>query len=188
MNSADEVGEAAIPEESQFFTAPSAEVRVDRDRIFAGGDIHIFHSLDRLSQADPGEIQKIAASQIEILNSYYNTSLYQAKMSFRWALIAAGVGLGFLLGALASSLTSETGFASVIAAIAGAISEFVSVVNFWLYGRTLKQLNHFHDRLDQLQRFLLANSMAESLEPETREKARYRLVATIAGFSLDQPE
>jgi len=148
-------------------------------------NIYFTHGLDSLSQADPSDIQKIAASQIELLNSYYNTSLYQAKLSFRWALIAAGVGLAFLLSSLAFTLTAQSPLTSTIAAIGGVVAEFVSGVNFWLYGKTLRQLNHFHERLDQLQRFLLANSICESLEREIKQKARYNLVATIANFTTD---
>ena len=65
----------------------SSRVLVDAHRIgeITAQNIYITHSLDKLSQADPGEIQKIAASQIELLNSYYNTGLYHAKLSFRFA-------------------------------------------------------------------------------------------------------
>lgn len=144
--------------------------------------VHFYHSLDTLSQTDTGEIQKIAASQIGLLHGYYNTSLAQAKSSFRWALIAAGVGLAFLLVSMATIGVSESRLTPVIAAMGSTIAEFVAAVNFWLYGRTLKQLNHFHERLDQLQRFLLANSICESLDSDAKQRARYNLVATIARF------
>lgn len=170
-----------VPEDVEEDEAPSTQIHVGE--LFTSGNVIINHSLNALSQADPGEIQKIAASQIALLNSYYNTSLGQAKSSFRWALVAAGVGLAFLLGSIASTLTVEPRFISAVAAIGGVVSEFVAAINFWLYGKTLQQLNHFHDRLDQLQRFLLANSICESLEPRTQQEARYKLVATIANFS-----
>src|SRR5215210_3256324 len=54
-------------------------------------------SINRLAEAEPGDILKVAATQIALLASYYTAVLDQAKMSFRWALIAAGIGLVFFL-------------------------------------------------------------------------------------------
>ncbi len=153
------------------------------DHVFIAGTV-----INQLSQADPGDIQKIAASQIELLTSYYNTSLAQAKASFHWALVAAGTGLAFILGAIALSATSQPQITSIVTTIGGVVAESVASINFWLYGKTLKQLNHFHETLDKLQRFLLANSICESLDPDTQKVARYNLVATIANFPLKQPE
>lgn len=156
--------------------------RIQASKVNIADTVFFYNSLDNLSETNTGEIQKIAASQIGLLHGYYNTSLEQAKSSFRWALVAAGVGLAFLLASMATIGASESRLTSVLAAIGGTVAEFVAAVNFWLYGRTLKQLNHFHERLDQLQRFLLANSICESLDAHTRQKARYNLVATIARF------
>jgi hypothetical protein len=52
-------------------------------------------SVERLSKAEPGDVQEIAASQIQLLSSYYTLVLDQAQRSFRWALIAAGIGFVF---------------------------------------------------------------------------------------------
>jgi len=54
-------------------------------------------AIEQISKANPGDVQQIAASQIELLNSYYDAVLDQAETSFKWALIAAGVGLGLFV-------------------------------------------------------------------------------------------
>ena len=59
------------------------------------GEPHVISIINQLSETEPGDILKIAASQIKLLDSYYNAVLTQATMSFRWALIAAGIGLAF---------------------------------------------------------------------------------------------
>jgi len=145
-------------------------------------------AINQLSEADPKEIQKITALQTVVLREYYLLALEQAKQSFRWALIAAIVGLVFFLGAIAFLLTIQSQSLAIVNVICGAMVEAISGINFYLYGQTSKQLAHYHRQLDQTQRFLLANSVCESLEGESRQKARSDLVSLIATFGVEQPQ
>jgi len=141
--------------------------------------------VDQLSEAEPGDIQVVAASQIRLLTSYYNAVLAQATMSFRWALIAAGVGLAFFLGAVVLLITVESQSIAMVSVIGGTIVEVISGINFLLYGKTTTQLAHFHERLDRTQRFLLANSICETMGDEAQQKSRSELVKVIATFGRD---
>ena len=143
-------------------------------------------AIHQLSEADPKEIQKIAASQTELLQGSYLLALEQAKQGFRWALFAALVGLVFFLGAIAFLLTLQSQGLAVVNVICGVMIEGISGLNFYLYGQTTSQLAHYHRQLDQTQRFLLANSVCESLEGESRQKARSDLVSLIATFGVEQ--
>ncbi len=143
-------------------------------------------AIDQLSEAKPGEIQKIAAPQIELIREYHLLALKQANQSFRWALIAAAVGVGFFLGAIGFLLTTQPQGLAIVSVISGAIVEGISGLNFYLYGQATKQLAHYHRQLDQTQRFLLANSVCESLEGESRQKARSDLVSMIVTFGVEQ--
>jgi hypothetical protein len=133
-------------------------------------------------------VQEIAACQIGLLHSYYHTVLEQAKQSFRWALIAAGAGFAFLLAAVGFLLGQASVEVAVISTIAGVVVEVISGLNFYLYGQTTKQLAGYHLRLDQTQRFLLANSICEALEGDERQKARANLVKLIAKQADDMAE
>ncbi len=146
----------------------------------------ISSAADRLSQAKPEDIQEIAASQIKLLASYYDLVLGQARKSFRWALIAAGIGLMFFLASVGFLLSQQPQNLANISLISGALIEVISAINFYLYGKTSAQLATFHTRLGTTQRFLLANSMCESLEGEFKQKARYELIKTVAGFESAQ--
>ncbi len=138
-----------------------------------------------LSETQPGDIQKIAASQIKLLDNYYNAVLAQATMSFRWAIIAAVVGLAFFLGAILFLLNSQNQSIATISIVGGTLVEVISGINFFLYGKTTTQLAYFHQKLDQTQRFLLANSICESLKGDEKEKSRSRLVTIIATTGTD---
>ncbi len=72
---------------------------------------------------------------------------------------------------------------AVVSLISGALIEVISGINFYLYGKTSVQLADFQTRLDVTQRFLLANSMCESLEGDYKQKARSELIRTIAGVN-----
>lgn len=64
--------------------------------------------------------------------------------------------------------------------ISGALVQVIAGINFYLYGRTQSQASEFLNRLDQTQRFWLANSVCEGLEGDSKQKARSELVSAIA--------
>ena len=69
---------------------------------------------------------------------------------------------------------------AIISSISGGIVEVIAGLNFWLFGRTATQLDLFHVRLEQTQRFLLANSVCENLGSDARDTARSELVRSIS--------
>lgn len=133
-------------------------------------------ALKRLSDAPEGDVRAIAASQIELLSRFYDLALSQAGRSFRWALAASVTGLAFFLLAIAFMLWQRSSELATLTLISGALIELIAGVNFYLYGRTLSQLSLFQGRLEVTQRFLLANSLCESLGDEWRDKTRARLI------------
>jgi hypothetical protein len=67
-----------------------------------------------------------------------------------------------------------------MSAVGGSVLLAISGLNFWLYGRASAQLNLFHVRLEQTQRYLLANSMAMNLTGNDRNNAISDLIKTVA--------
>ncbi|WP_298607829.1 hypothetical protein [uncultured Thiothrix sp.] len=142
-------------------------------------------ALRRLTDASEGDVKAIASSQIELLARFYDLSLSQAGRSFRWALIASMVGLAFFLLAIVFMLWRQSGELATITMMSGALIEFIAGVNFYLYGRTLTQLSLFQGRLEVTQRFLLANSLCESLSEAWRDPVRARLINQLTvGHSI----
>lgn len=137
--------------------------------------------LENIRKAQPGQVQEIAASQILLLNEYQNQVLSEQNRSFLYALVAAALGLGFFLTAITFLLLQQKSDAALVSALAGAIVEVISGINFYLYSQTSAQVALFHARLDMTQRFLLANSVCESLKDDTnKDNARSDLVHAIA--------
>ena len=139
--------------------------------------------VEKLSEAEISNVQKIAASQIELLSSYHQEVLNQAKKSFFWALVSACTGFFFFLVTILFVIypqdAKRTEFA-VVGTIAGAMIEVISAINFYLYGQASAQMGDYQKRLDKTQRFLLANSICENLEGDYKQDARSELVRVIA--------
>ncbi len=143
--------------------------------------------VSQLSEADPGDIQKIAASQISLLINYYQDVLGQAKTSFWSAIISEVVGLLCLIGTLVFLLITRSPIiVPIFTGVSGVIAQFIAALQFFLFGETRKQLAYFHHQLNQTQRFLLANSVCESLEGEAKQVARTELVKVIASLESNQ--
>lgn len=139
-------------------------------------------TIERLSNAAESDVKEIAVTQLELLSQYYELSLSQAGRSFRVALIASAIGLLFFLGVIAYMLiVGASAEISTVGVVGGALSSFIAAVNFFLYGKTLTQLNIFQGKLESTQRFLLANSLSENLENSLKQRTRARLIAKLAG-------
>lgn len=158
------------------------ESNKDAKNNILGSDSNHFstHLYTRIAEASPSDVQRIAATQIELLVSYYNEILSQAKKSFNWALIAAGIGLFFLILSVGFVTARQDINISIISTLCGLIIEFISAINFYLYNRATLQMAIYQERLDRTQRFLLANSLCEGLDGEAKLKSRSNLIDVIA--------
>lgn len=143
----------------------------------------LFAAAEHLGTVAPDDPQQVASASTQLLNTFYTVALQQSIRAFLWALVAAGVGLVFFVGAVIFQLVAEATEVATVSIIAGSIVEVISGLNFYLYGRTTEQLAEYRRSLEQTQRFLLANSIAGSLEDETvRARTRADLVTRIAGW------
>jgi len=127
------------------------------------------------------DVQRIAAEH-DFLKNYSQTWTTQAISGFNWALGAAGVGLLFIVGAIVVAAASGSAFPVWLAVTGAALSELIAGILFWSCRKAAWQVNPCHERLHQLQRYLLADAICEELDVETKASARYNLVAAIANF------
>ncbi|WP_410617124.1 TRADD-N-associated membrane domain-containing protein [Amycolatopsis sp. lyj-109] len=139
-------------------------------------------AIENVAKADPGNIQEVAASQLALSNSYYQSVLSQARSSFLAAITSAAAGLMFFIASLVFAMINRSSDAAYLSALAGGIVEVISGLNFWLFGRTSAQLDAFHVRLEKTQRYLLANSVSTSLP----EEARTEVVASLVQSMVQQ--
>lgn len=147
---------------------------------------NIFNIANNLLSYPSSDIERIAASQIQLLTSYYSLVLTQAQRSFTWALIWAFVGISSFIAAGVFLLVNQLNDIAYISAIGGALIEVVSGINFYLYNKSSSQLADFHTRLDSTQRILLANTICEKIEGDLKQETRSQLALAFAGVVKPQ--
>src|SRR5215217_4702711 len=151
-------------------------------------------ALLRLEKYATDDVHKAVVAQLNLLDTYYNTALGQAKQSFNSALISAAVGLAFFLVAVAVLLVQPfilpgqpLDTIALLSVLSGAIVEVVAGINFYLFNKTQKQVSNFHGTLLETQRFLLANSVCDSLDNLT-DQTRAELIGAMAKFQAVPPK
>ncbi len=145
---------------------------------------NIYHIVDDFISTQSGNTEKIAASQIKLLTSYYSLVLNQAQRSFTWALIWAFIGVLSFIASGVFLLVNHLNEIAYISVIGGAIIEIISGINFYLYNKSSSQLAEFHTRLDATQRILLANTICEKIEGDLKQETRSQLALAFAGVKL----
>lgn len=137
-----------------------------------------------VAKADPNNIQEVAASQLAIINSYYQSGLQQSQRSFNWSLIWGGIGLVFLIAAVSFLLFRQPTEVAYASGVGGAFMEVFAGTYLYLYKHASDQLAAFRASLESTQRLLLANSMCEKLEGEVEQTTRSELIRLMVNSAV----
>jgi hypothetical protein len=112
---------------------------------------------EKLEAAKGDDIFKyILLMNTSALEEYITQTRLQAEQSFQLTKIVATAGFGLLvvgitLGIYSAFLDRQGLDAAYLTSMAGIIIEFMSGVYFYLYNKTLQQLNLFHDKMISLE-------------------------------------
>lgn len=114
------------------------------------------------------------------LQEYYTVNLAQARGSFRLSAFALVSGLlVIILGVGLLYVDNERVEVTAISATAGIIGEFIGAAYFYVYKRSLAQVNYFYQNLLRQGETALALSLAEQLETSKRDDAKVRLIEML---------
>jgi len=128
---------------------------------------------EKLEKAKGSDVYKyVLLINISALEGYVAQARLQAQQSFNLSKFVAITG--FLIVAVAIGLSiyltiigNQNLNAAYLAGIAGVMTEFIAGVFFFLYSKTLSQINLFHDKLVDMQKTALAHiSKADTNETE----------------------
>lgn len=145
---------------------------------------------DKLEKATGDDVFKyILLINVSALEGYVAQTRVQAEQSFRLARIIASTGFAILAVGIAmaiylSILGRPTFEAAYLTVIAGVLTEFISGVFFYLYNRTLQQINLFYDKLVAMQQTSMAY-LATGLvsDRKTGDDARLALATRASHYS-----
>jgi hypothetical protein len=170
-----------VPEDSTDVKQMAADASNGLPGAQASSVEALFASTGQLAGVDKDEPQEVLAATGNILNSHYSVALAQSARSFLWALIAAIAGVGFFLAAVVFILVTGSAEIATVSVIGGAIVELIAGLNFYLYSKTTEQAAGHRFSLEQIQRYLLANSMVDSLTTdEAKNESRAKLISTMS--------
>ncbi len=105
-----------------------------------------------------------------LIQNFYDISIEQARFSFALAVATCALGIGFFLYASINVLVFNVELSSaLIPAIGGALTEIIAGTVFFLYKKSLEQLNIYFNSLESNEKFLSSINLAEKVSPEKQD-------------------
>ena len=120
------------------------------------------------------------------LTEYYTINKGQARRSFNFSVVAISLGLLTLIGGIwlfYFSSNRNTQLAT-LSSISGLFIQFIGGANFYIYNKSISQLNMFYAELVRTQNTMLAIELADQIAPERRDIVKERLIDRIMMICL----
>jgi hypothetical protein len=140
---------------------------------------------------EPYDIIESIQSNLGQLLEYYIINKGQAKSSFRASTMSIAVGFLTIIGGIWLSYSGRLSDNSAvyISVLAGVVLQFIGAAYFYLYNRSLMQLNFFFNRLALMQDTLLAIRLTDSIpEGDVKHKVLEKLIFTIVTRDPKTPQ
>lgn len=123
----------------------------------------------KLEEDKSNDIFQTIQLSLNELNQYYTINKAQATTSFRISLTAIIAGLSIIIGGIALNYTGKKIDIAYIAGISGVLLEFIGGAYFFMYKKSLEQVNFFFGQLIKVQDTMLAISLAEAIKEEGKK-------------------
>ena len=120
------------------------------------------------------------------LNEYYTINKNQAKSSFRFSVFAIVIGLVTILtGIWLQYLDIAKIEITYVTAISGLILEFIGGAYFFMYKKSLEQVNFFFGQLIKIQDTMLSINLANNIENvDVKTEMNERIISSLLQRSL----
>jgi hypothetical protein len=116
------------------------------------------------------------------ITEYYTINKGQARRSFVFSVFSSAAGLLTLIGGIWLFYFRKTPNLQLatLSGIGGILLQFIDGASFYIYNKSLSQLNYFYDKLVRMQDTMLAIQLSSSLKDESRQQAlQERLIVEI---------
>jgi ABC-type multidrug transport system fused ATPase/permease subunit len=129
----------------------------------------------------PADVLDTIRLNLNQLTEYYTINKGQAKSSFRASMAAMLIGLLTVLVGIWMFYSKPAGDlkVSMISGVAGILAEFIAGAYFFIYSRSLTQLNYFFEKLTSMQDTMLAIRLCETLPESNATTAKERLIGAL---------
>lgn len=124
-----------------------------------------------------------------LIQDFYDISMEQARFSFALAVAACAIGIGFFLYASINVLVFNAGLSSaLIPAVGGAMTEIIAGTVFFLYKKSLEQMNLYFKSLESNEKFLSAVNLAEKMSPDKQDDILREIIKSRLDAAPPIPE
>lgn len=137
---------------------------------------------ERLLEKPKADIIDTIQLNLNQLSEYYVINKSQARNSFRFSVFAVVTGLLTLLaGVWFFYLRTRPNIEmTIISGVAGVLIQFIGGAYFYLYRKSLEQLNFFFGQLVKMQDTMLSVKLCEQITPEEKQVSlRERIILTL---------
>jgi len=140
----------------------------------------------RLSVGSKEDIVSTIQLNLNQLTEYYAINKSQARRSFAWSVFAIVAGLITLIGGVWLFCFRDTPNPQLtaITTISSVLIEFIGGAYFFLYNKSLDQLNFFYAQLVRLQDTMLSIKLMEDITNESKQiEIQEQLITTLISRS-----
>jgi hypothetical protein len=145
--------------------------------------------LHRLQSAKNEEeyFSRLIESNLKNIDDFNSLVKQQTRNSFRVTIILATAGFGVLILGIVMDYFGLNASTSAVTIASGVTIEFISAIFFYLFNRTIIQLNRYHKELIDVQNTMLALKISQGIvddQPLRNQTIRY-LTETLVGRLVD---
>lgn len=128
--------------------------------------------IQRISQeTKKNGITDIILLNLNRLSEYYTINLTQAKNSYRYSIIGVCIGTLIFIYCIWSFIGNDNPniTVTIIGSIMGIITDFIAASYFYLYKKSIVQLNMYFKELIKIQDTMLAIELCNKIDTQSKE-------------------
>jgi hypothetical protein len=144
---------------------------------------------DRLADKQRPDILDTIQLSLNQLNEYYTINKSQARNSFSFSVSAVVFGLATTIGGIWIFYLGDNPRVDIaaITSLSGVLLQFIGGAYFYLYRRSLEQLNFFFSQLVKMQDTMLSVKLCDQIESDERKsELREKIAITLLERAMAQ--
>ncbi|MGV0847393.1 TRADD-N-associated membrane domain-containing protein [Empedobacter falsenii] len=120
------------------------------------------------------------------LREYYVINKQQARNSYSASLFMCFLGFILFSSGVAYSVYDPSNNIIQYSTFGGVIIELIAGLFFWLYSKSIKQINLFHSSLQNTEKFLTAIQLVEKISEDKRDETYSNIINKIIERDIDK--
>lgn len=148
-------------------------------------DIEINKFKNLLKETD-NDVLKLMYKNVAELREYYVINKQQARNSYSASLFMCFLGFILFSSGVAYSVYDPSNNIIQYSTFGGVIIELIAGLFFWLYSKSIKQINLFHSSLQNTEKFLTAIQLVEKISEDKRDETYSNIINKIIERDIDK--